>query len=230
MTELLLRESEQAAVRDVIASEPARGTALPGEAVLQHLARLIPCDAIGIALLDAAGSTVSESALPHTRTTDDGLPPSAGPLLGVQQLHRNPPRNGSSPARGVAVLSFAVRAGPDHVVKLWMVRRTGDFSGRDRALLLLVTPALERLIRARPTSALPPSLTPQEQRVLLQVAAGLSNAEIAERLFVAPCTVRKHLENAYRKLGVTNRLAAVFAIEGGRPVDAGPVAVYEGHA
>jgi DNA-binding CsgD family transcriptional regulator len=31
---------------------------------------------------------------------------------------------------------------------------------------------------------------------------------------VATCTVRKHLEHAYRKLGVTNRLAAVIALRG----------------
>ena len=45
------------------------------------------------------------------------------------------------------------------------------------------------------------------------VAAGLSNAAIAERLFVAPCAVRKHLEHAYRKLGVSNRYAAVHALD-----------------
>ena len=53
--------------------------------------------------------------------------------------------------------------------------------------------------------------------MLLEVAAGLSNAEIAQALFIAPSTVRKHLEHAFRKLGVTNRLAAVVALEG-RPV------------
>ena len=121
------------------------------------------------------------------------------------------------------MLSLGVRKGPDHVVKLWMVRRTNSFSGRDRALLRLVAPALERLMRERSTSALPPLLTLQERRVLRHVADGLSNAEIAERLFIAPCTVRKHLENAYRKLGVTNRLAAVFAIEGGHRVGGGQV-------
>ena len=78
-------------------------------------------------------------------------------------------------------------------------------------MLGLLAPALERLMRERPSSTLP-SLTVQERRVLQHVAAGLSNAEIAERLFVAPCTVRKHLENAYRKLGVTNRTAAVAAV------------------
>ena len=128
------------------------------------------------------------------------------------------------------MLSLGVRNGSDHVVKLWMVRRTINFSARDRALLALVAPALERLMRERSTSALPPSLTLQERRVLRQVAAGLSNAEIAERLFIAPCTVRKHLENAYRKLGVTNRLAAVVAIERGDAVDADPVEVNGGRA
>jgi ATP/maltotriose-dependent transcriptional regulator MalT len=78
-----------------------------------------------------------------------------------------------------------------------------------------VSPALERLLRERPVSTLPPSLTVQERRVLGLVATGLSNAEIADQLVVAPCTVGKHLENAYRKLGVTNRLAAVHALEPG---------------
>ena len=91
-------------------------------------------------------------------------------------------------------------------------------------MLGLVAPALERLMRERPSSTLP-SLTVQERRVLQHVAAGLSNAEIAERLFVAPCTVRKHLENAYRKLGVTNRLAAVNALDGALGPDPDCVAV-----
>ena len=55
MTELLLGEREQTAVRAVIASEPVPGVALPGAGVLQHLSHLIDCDAIGIALLDGTG-------------------------------------------------------------------------------------------------------------------------------------------------------------------------------
>ena len=97
---------------------------------------------------------------------------------------------------------LGVRNGPDHVMQLWMVRRTRCFSSRDTAVLGLVAPVLERLLRQRPTST-QSSLTLQERRVLHHVAAGLTNAEVAERLVVAPCTVRKHLENAYRKLGVT---------------------------
>jgi DNA-binding CsgD family transcriptional regulator len=52
-------------------------------------------------------------------------------------------------------------------------------------------------------------LTPREREVLGLVAEGLTNAEIAGRLWVAPSTVAKHLEQAYPKLGVHSRTAAV---------------------
>jgi len=114
----------------------------------------------------------------------------------------------------VAVLSLGVRRSPGQVVKLWLIRRETDFTQRERAVFGIVAPALERILRERPSSALPPSLTVQERRVLHHLATGLSNAEIAGRLVVSPAMVRKHLENAYRKLGVSNRLAAVNALEG----------------
>jgi DNA-binding CsgD family transcriptional regulator len=210
MPALLLRESEQAAIRAVIASEPVRGAALPGEGVLQHVSRLIECDAIGIALVDGTGSLVSDIDLNH----DPGraYDPRAGGsgTLGIRHLRRSPLPDGSG-LRGVEVLVLGVRNGPDHVMQLWMVRRTRCFTSRDTAALALVAPALERLRCERPAST-QSSLTVQERRVLHHVAAGLSNAEVASRLVVEPCTVRKHLENAYRKLGVTNRMAAVSAI------------------
>ena len=46
------------------------------------------------------------------------------------------------------------------------------------------------------------------------VAAGLTNAAIAERLWISPGTVKKHLDNVYAKLGVRNRAAAVAARPG----------------
>jgi DNA-binding CsgD family transcriptional regulator len=52
-------------------------------------------------------------------------------------------------------------------------------------------------------------LTTREQEVLSWVARGKTNAEIAELLWLAPSTVRKHLENVYAKLGVGTRTAAV---------------------
>ena len=88
------------------------------------------------------------------------------------------------------------------------------YTRRDLAVLDLLGPVLQRHLRTVPTPALPACLTVAERRVLNHVAAGRSNSQIAQRLFVAPSTVSKHLENIYSKLGVTNRMAAVVAVRG----------------
>ena len=53
------------------------------------------------------------------------------------------------------------------------------------------------------------ALTAREREVLSWVARGKTNSEIAQMLWLAPSTVRKHLENVYAKLGVSTRTAAV---------------------
>ena len=52
-------------------------------------------------------------------------------------------------------------------------------------------------------------LTARQRRVLGLLAAGRTNAEIARDLGIAQGTVRKHLEETYRRLGVRNRTEAV---------------------
>lgn len=52
------------------------------------------------------------------------------------------------------------------------------------------------------------SLTKREREVLTLAAEGHSNAEVAQMLWVTEQTVKFHLSNAYRKLGVTNRTGA----------------------
>jgi len=52
-------------------------------------------------------------------------------------------------------------------------------------------------------------LTRREQEVLSWVARGKTNAQVAEALWISPGTVRTHLENAFAKLGVRTRTAAV---------------------
>jgi predicted ATPase/DNA-binding CsgD family transcriptional regulator len=65
-----------------------------------------------------------------------------------------------------------------------------------------------------PTPTYPNELTPREVELLRLVAAGQSNAEIAEQLHVTVNTVESHLRSIYGKLGVTKRSAATrFAME-----------------
>ncbi len=52
-------------------------------------------------------------------------------------------------------------------------------------------------------------LSTREQEVLEQLAEGLSYTVIANNLFLSPSTVRKHIENIYKKLQVHNKLEAV---------------------
>jgi DNA-binding CsgD family transcriptional regulator len=62
----------------------------------------------------------------------------------------------------------------------------------------------------------PAGLTPREVEVLGLVAQGLTNAQVAEALFLSPRTVHRHLNSIYHKLGVSSRTAAArFAIEHG---------------
>ncbi len=58
-------------------------------------------------------------------------------------------------------------------------------------------------------------LTVREAQVLTWAARGRRNAEIAELFSISPATVRKHLENAYAKLGVRNRTEAAAAMRRG---------------
>jgi DNA-binding CsgD family transcriptional regulator len=107
--------------------------------------------------------------------------------------------------------------GLDRFLILWRAPSDPDFSDGDGTVLEVLRPHLGRMLelaelrrrlageRPAPSAA----LTPREQEILDLVAEGKTNAEVARVLWVAPSTVKKHLENIYAKLGVGRRAAAV---------------------
>ena len=223
MPTITLTEAQQRALRSLMAIEPIPGRPIPSPEVLRLIERLVPCDALGIAVVADDGTYVEEVVLPHACAEmflDVGEP---GPLF-VRVMHcgRDRAEAGEHGARdGVQDwVAVGFRSGGGTVSQIWFDRKRHDFTDDEVARIVLVTPILQRLLRHRPTPHLPATLTVQERRVLVLVAGGMSNAEIAAHLFVSVSTVRKHLEHAYRKLGVHNRMAAVVAFEGhpvGRP-------------
>ncbi|MFF3669527.1 response regulator [Microtetraspora malaysiensis] len=79
----------------------------------------------------------------------------------------------------------------------------------------VLTPSLAgKLFRARGTR--PSPLSERECEVLRLVGRGLTNAEIGERLFLSEATVKTYLLRSFKKLGVSDRTAAVMtALERG---------------
>jgi DNA-binding CsgD family transcriptional regulator len=76
-----------------------------------------------------------------------------------------------------------------------------------------VRPRAEAELRACGVAAQTPSaapgaldeLTAQQREIVILAGRGLTNGEIADRLFLSPRTVASHLYNSYPKLGVAGR-------------------------
>jgi DNA-binding NarL/FixJ family response regulator len=87
-------------------------------------------------------------------------------------------------------------------------------AGGDAWLDPAVTRMLLRDFAARPPDSLPPPedlrlLTPRERQVLVLVAHGLSNAEVAHHLRLGDGTVKTHVSRVLTKLGLRDRAQAV---------------------
>jgi DNA-binding CsgD family transcriptional regulator len=81
------------------------------------------------------------------------------------------------------------------------------FARRTRAELLAVGGE-----PPQPAERAGPDLTPQEMQIARLAAAGVTNAEIATRLFVTTSTVEYHLSKVFRKLAITSRRQLAAAL------------------
>jgi DNA-binding NarL/FixJ family response regulator len=142
--------------------------------------------------------------------------------------------NGGSDARVVMLTTFdmdeyvydALRAGasgfllkdvpPEHLVDGIRAVANGD------ALLApsITRRLVEEFVRSAPPQTKPPAgldqLTSREHEVLLLIARGMSNAEIAAELYVSETTVKTHVARVLMKLSLRDRVqAVVLAYEAG---------------
>lgn len=110
-------------------------------------------------------------------------------------------------------------------MRIWRDRRRENFSRDDLALLDLVRPALvAALQRSRGDSSATEAmacasgpgpdtlLSAREREVAHLAASGLADKDIARRLGISITTVRTHIDHAFRKLNVNNRMTLVHKL------------------
>jgi DNA-binding CsgD family transcriptional regulator len=119
---------------------------------------------------------------------------SAGKAGFSRQLEVEPRAGGSGLLHGHSSL---VRRGGEALITVLELQR----DGREISEQTLVAPA------------------PREREVALRVVDGLSDREIAERLFLSPHTVRQYVKRIYRKLDVDSRVALTRLLLGLRDSD-----------
>lgn len=105
------------------------------------------------------------------------------------------------------------RMSPSHIIRALSAAFNGE--------LVIPRMLVEPLVMERQHIVDPGALTARQREILEMVAADLSNAQIATRLFLSEATVKQHLRTAYRVLGVDNRKEAGQLIRGsGAPANA----------
>jgi DNA-binding CsgD family transcriptional regulator len=225
----LLQSDYRKALDVLYAAGEVNGPVAFPRPVLETLRQLVPCDVVSFHERSASpervlvysgeplGAVTPEIRAAHRRFAhQDPLRPAAG-------AHKLTDFGSLREYRRCELYQYCDRPlGVEFILQLYLDpgasdarlefdRADADFGERDRGALDLLLPHLRQFLRARPS---PVGLTPREREVIALVADGSTNGEVAHALRISPETVRKHLENAYEKLGVHTRTAAVKAVFG----------------
>ncbi|GAA3961808.1 LuxR family transcriptional regulator [Actinomadura viridis] len=189
-----------------VAAEQAGGAATPRSAVA--LARAEVCGGDPAA---AAG------ALRHALTESANVP--ADVRIEAWLLHARLAYSAEDASGGRRFLDRALRLAERERIRLpfalcgeWLpqvLRHDPDLARPYRSLLGPLRPG-DRAEPSRPDGAVPVErLSPRESDVLQRLAGMMSTEEIAADLCLSVNTIKTHLKNIYRKLGVTRRTEAV---------------------
>jgi DNA-binding CsgD family transcriptional regulator len=206
------RDSIAACLVDLVESHAALGDVASAAAAAEDLQRRLDglLDPLGRAFVarcralvsgpDAADAMFSAALDEHAATAEEFEAARTRLLIGEHLRRTRRPREARDPLGRALAVFERVGAEP------WAHRARRELAATG-----------ERRTTPSPDAGAPQeSLTPQEVRVAFAVADGLTNAEVAQMLFLSVKTVEFHLSRVYRKLDVRSRggLARALAARG----------------
>jgi DNA-binding NarL/FixJ family response regulator len=186
------------------------------DAIKLVLAESTEFEIAGVATSGSEVITLAERVEPDLVLLDLDLPDGDGVhvLRGLQGLAKAPQVVILSGHEESDVVDAAFRAGASAFIS-----KRIDPWDLPAALRQTLDPTLFQPLQLNPVDGNQPTdakLTEREQEILDALADGLTNKQIAKRLWLTQQTVKFHLSSIYRKLGVSSRTEAVAVTHGRR--------------